>query len=560
LRLREARYGPHHLDVAKSCNTLATFHATWGEYDRAVAYKRRALDIRTEKLGPRDTLVARTAHEFGVLDVARGHYRDAVPHFEQALAVFDAPPYPDSTRLANLLNDVGELRRIEARYAAAESCYHSVPWRSVRGASRLRTCGSPNRRTIWPLVPRRRSICRCRALARALLATARRGRRGRFGGARERSAQSRRAVPPARPAEEAAARYDEALRIARRALGDGHPDLVWFANQAAVFASERGNAARAESLYRESIAILQRAGGPAVLEAQTEHDLAELLQGSRRFAAAESLYASALATRESVLGPGHPDVALTLVGLGRCLHAQSARRDPEALATLVRAAAILDATHAEPEGRVEAYAARARIQAERGALPEAIASMGVALDQIESLRPQRGAGEASRVRFLARHAGDADAMVDWCLRTGNIGRGIETIERGRARAFLDRVAAAPFDPLAQIPAARRAPLEARVAAARLRLGEVQQTAGSSCRRAKARPAPRASSRSPGSNRNGMRARSSCSALRKPCSPRVPCGAQRSRGPGRTCQRPTSRAGYRRMAGCFSINWGRRRAM
>ncbi len=474
LHLREARFGPEDVSVAKSCNNLANVFINRGEYERAAAYKERDLAVRLHALGARHPQVARTQHEFAVLQMQLGRYRDAGTHFAAALAAVDVQPSPDSTRLANLLGDVSELRRIETRYAAAESCLQ----RSLALGAHLFPPDDP-----WFAVPTNNLAGLYRDLGRYSDAEPLLDRSLRLRADATRPDSTALATANLNLAElyrlqnrsqEAAARYAEALRLARRARGKDDPALVWFLIQNAVYGAEQGAPQRAESLYREALAVLDRAGGPASLAAQTANDLADLMAKQAHFAAAESLYQQALATREELLGPSHPDVALTLTGLARCLHASGAGHDAPALQLLKRACDILDATHAEPEARIEAHATRAFLLADRGDLRAAVGSMAIALDQVEVLRPKRGAAEASRVRFLAGHSHDADAMVRWCLSLGETGRAIEVVERLRARAFLDRVAGAEMDVLADVPAAERTALEAQVAAAHTQLGELQR--------------------------------------------------------------------------------------
>ena len=71
---------------------------------------------------------------------------------------------------------------------------------------------------------------------------------------------------------------------------------------------------------------------PATSEAgRLLHETAFYLQDRARYQEAEPLYQRALALREQLLGPEHPDVALTLNGLGRLYYDQSNYQQAESL-------------------------------------------------------------------------------------------------------------------------------------------------------------------------------------------------------------------------------------
>jgi len=60
-------------------------------------------------------------------------------------------------------------------------------------------------------------------------------------------------------------------------------------------------------------------------------NLAALLHGQRDLAGAQALYQRALAIRERVLGPEHPDTATTLNNLGGLLYLQGDRSGARSL-------------------------------------------------------------------------------------------------------------------------------------------------------------------------------------------------------------------------------------
>src|SRR5262249_54147796 len=78
--------------------------------------------------------------------------------------------------------------------------------------------------------------------------------------------------------EEAEPLYAEALRLARKALPAGSPELLEFVNQAAVLDRARGKRERARAGFGEALRLAEAGLGPDHPRvAQTRLDLGELL-------------------------------------------------------------------------------------------------------------------------------------------------------------------------------------------------------------------------------------------------------------------------------------------
>jgi tetratricopeptide (TPR) repeat protein len=93
-------------------------------------------------------------------------------------------------------------------------------------------------------------------------------------------------------------------------------------NKEAVALHMAGEYVQAEPLYRQSLAIREKAVGPEHPDvALSLYSLALLCHDQRRYAEAEPLYRRSLAIAEKVLGPGHPNVAMTLNNLAELYRA-----------------------------------------------------------------------------------------------------------------------------------------------------------------------------------------------------------------------------------------------
>ena len=103
-------------------------------------------------------------------------------------------------------------------------------------------------------------------------------------------------------------------------------------NQAASYLYEQAQYAKAEPLYRRSLAIWEESFGPDHADVAVGlNNLASLLWGQGKLAEAEPLSRRSLAMWEKALGPDHPRVALSLNNLASLLHDQGKLAEAEPL-------------------------------------------------------------------------------------------------------------------------------------------------------------------------------------------------------------------------------------
>ena len=144
------------------------------------------------------------------------------------------------------------------------------------------------------------------------------------------------------------ARYAESEALLRRVLSLAAQDCTGCVDEILTAENDLGvlykymgrfdDAARAYSLALD-LARRTHHRDDAVM-ATLYHNLGGLEHARERYAAGEPFARRAVAIREKLLGPGHPDVADDLAALAPILDAQGKRR--EAAAMLLRALAILE--------------------------------------------------------------------------------------------------------------------------------------------------------------------------------------------------------------------------
>lgn len=132
--------------------------------------------------------------------------------------------------------------------------------------------------------------------------------------------------------------YAKALKLYTLALeeaekfGATDPRLATSLNNLAQVYSTQGACAKAEPLYRRSLAIYEKAFGPDHPSvAISLNNLAELYRTQGDFAKAEPLFKRSLAISEKALGPEHPDLAASLENYAVLLRATKRQAEAEKL-------------------------------------------------------------------------------------------------------------------------------------------------------------------------------------------------------------------------------------
>jgi Flp pilus assembly protein TadD len=270
-------------DLANVTVTLAAIRAAQGDHAEAEALHRRALE-----LAPPDVplLTARCLREFAGWLRERGRYGEAEPLFRQALALDPDDPAT--------LNGLAVLCKYNGRFDEAEQLYRRA----------LPLVAGDDLATIYHNL-------------------------GGLEHARGRYAQ---AEPYAR----------RSVELRESALG---PDALEVAADRAALAGILSGLERdeeAEALLRDALATFERAGEEYEV-AVNLNNLAAIQARHGEADPAEAGYRRALALKERVLGPEHPELAPTLNNLAMLLGPGN-----EAEALLRRAIALLEA-NVEPD-------------------------------------------------------------------------------------------------------------------------------------------------------------------------------------------------------------------
>ena len=251
-----------------------------GRYSEAMPSAERVLAIFEKALGPNHPNVAQSLNNLALLHKMQGDYAKAEPLYQRALAVYEKSLGPDHPDVANSLNNLAALYEIKGDYAKAEPLY----LRSL--AIYEKSLGPDHPNVAQPL----NNL--------ALLYV----EEGDYA--------------------KAEPLYQRALRIVEEALGSYHLYVATSLNNLALLYKTKGDYAKAEPLYQRALAISEKALGPNHPDvAASLNNLALLYYAKGDYAKAEPLYQRALAIFEEALGPDHPSVATSLNNLAELYRA-----------------------------------------------------------------------------------------------------------------------------------------------------------------------------------------------------------------------------------------------
>ena len=203
-----------------------------------------------------------------------GFYDESLEFLKTSLALRRANLRAPHSDIAEALNELGSLRRLQGDYEEAEQLLHAAiaMWQKLPSHAREEA----------------RSLNELGVLLRQT---------GDLDGAQQ--------------------RYDQALALQRRTVQGDHEDTAEMLNNLGVVEQRRGNYNRAESLYTASYEMNRRVLGNTHLKTATSlHNLGSFMIDRNRYEEADSLLQMALTIRRMLLGDAHEAVGRVLHELG----------------------------------------------------------------------------------------------------------------------------------------------------------------------------------------------------------------------------------------------------
>lgn len=308
LAIREKVFGPTHLDVAESLSNLATIHLEFGSYKEAISGYEKALGIRRNSLGPKHPLIAFSLTNLSTVQQILGAYGKAEELLRNALEIQEAGLGPQHIEVATTLNALGFLYSTLGMHKKAEPLFKRAL--SIFEAS----LGAEHIHVVTVLVNLANNY--------------------------QNQGLSGVALPL----------LERAHKICNAKFAPSHPVFLHTLNLLAVVMTELGRPAEAEQPLlwaKEATQQTLRADHPVA--AILEHNLATIYEATGQHIKAETAYRNAIAILKKVTGGTSPDLAKVLRGLAVLLQVE--HKDQEALSLLSQMInvdeGVLQATTAE---------------------------------------------------------------------------------------------------------------------------------------------------------------------------------------------------------------------
>jgi serine/threonine protein kinase/Flp pilus assembly protein TadD len=274
--LRRNVRGQEHPSLGESLRDLASVLGTRGKFEEAETLQRQALALHEAKYGTEHDEIASDLTGLQSILRSRGQIEPAVAAARRALEMRSKLLGPDHLDTATAMNNLAILLYDKWELAEAERLYRQVLEFDLRRLGELH----PNTATVM------------NNLAFVLRD------RGQY--------------------EEAERLYRAALDLDHRLFGAEHPYVATVMHNLAAVLAARERYDEAEQLLRGSLDMFRKTLGTHWRIGTVQGGLANVLsaKGDER---AEALYREALAYLQKLLPPAHPHYEPLLIGLGRHL-------------------------------------------------------------------------------------------------------------------------------------------------------------------------------------------------------------------------------------------------
>ena len=145
MNIRQNELGPEHPSVAKSLNNIGNVLLEQGELPKALEYHRRALGIKQKVLGPKHPAVARSLNNIGNVIQEMGDFKLALEYYTKTLAIREKTLGPHHPEVASTLNNLGKV------YRALGDYQRSIQFHQRALDIRENTLGPNHHRTSWAM-------------------------------------------------------------------------------------------------------------------------------------------------------------------------------------------------------------------------------------------------------------------------------------------------------------------------------------------------------------------------------------------------------------------------
>jgi len=275
LEIYEKVFGTEHPDTAKSYNYIGLLYNNQGNYDKALEYYMKALEIREKLFGTGYFDTATSYNNIGELHAKRGDYDKALDYYHKALEIrmkVFGTEHPDT---AQSYNNFGVLYMKKGDYDNALEYYMKALkiWDNVLGTDHPDTAISYNNFGVLYM------------------------KKGDY--------------------DKALEYFQKALEIRVKVLGTDHPDTTNSYNNIGVLYDDMGNYYKALEYFQKALEIRVKVFGTEHPDtAQSYNNIGMLYKNQGDYGKAIECCKKALEIYEKVFVTVHPDTATSYNNIG----------------------------------------------------------------------------------------------------------------------------------------------------------------------------------------------------------------------------------------------------
>jgi tetratricopeptide (TPR) repeat protein len=126
LEIDKKRLPPNHLSFASTYNNIGMVYQNMGDYPKALSYYEKALEIRKQSLPPNHPDLAMSYNNIGAVYKNMGDYSKALSYYEKALEIQQQSLPPNHPDLASSYNNIGIVYKNMGDYPKALSSYEKA--------------------------------------------------------------------------------------------------------------------------------------------------------------------------------------------------------------------------------------------------------------------------------------------------------------------------------------------------------------------------------------------------------------------------------------------------
>ncbi|CAF1390096.1 unnamed protein product [Rotaria sordida] len=317
LDINEKTLPPNHPNLARSYNNIGSVYDTMGEYSKALSYYEKDLEISLKAFPPNHPSLATSYNNIGFVYNNMGEYAKALSSYERSLEILKIVLPPNHPNLGGSYSNIGEVYRKMGEYSKALSSYE-------RSLEIQKIALPPNHPSLAT------SYNNIAAVYDNM------GEYSKALSSYERSLEIRKiALPPNHPDlassynnigsvydnmgeySKALSSYERSLEIKEIALPSNHPDLAGSYNNIGEVYRKMGEYSKALSSYERSLEI-QKIALPSNHPnlATSYNNIGAVYDDMGEYSKALSSYERSLEIRKIALPPNHPDLASSYNNIG----------------------------------------------------------------------------------------------------------------------------------------------------------------------------------------------------------------------------------------------------